>query len=194
MYKIKLNIATTSIKYVRFPDVNHLSLDEFLKLEANYQEPDPHQKEHENILEDENNLPNTNKNKILSKQKLINNMERYTLVDCREEKEFLVSHIPNSLLIGDFEKLIESEEYRKKLPNILIFYCSIGYRSSIFSRKHKNLGSDTRFEVYNLHGGIFEYANNCHAVVDCKNKLMDKVHGYDQIWSSMLKPEYVYLD
>ena len=129
-------------------------------------------------------------NKLLSKQKLLSNADRYTLVDCREEKEFLVSHIPDSLFLADFEKLLEGQAYRDKLPETTIFYCSIGYRSSLVAQRYKHL---TKF-VYNLHGGIFEYANNCHAVVDCKNKLQDRVHGYDSTWSQLLKPELLFLD
>lgn len=410
MYKVKLAAATFSIRYIKFPNVNHMTLDEFLKLDTDYVEADENLQIHENLRESyleeiqqqnqtetgkeqatdtetdnedpelifagfdnensqndktpeirykstEDDTASTNSNKsgdsvspgdktacntprtsktsktshtsknsttskssnspkspkntnsnspsprssktsTKSKDQIINGnsyearyvdelkmkSEKYCLVDTRSREEFNVSHIPNSLFIDDFEKLLEKDvKFKENLPNILIFYCSIGYRSSIYAKKYKNLvkeykrvtkieakeseneakstenqpnpasnssenkendrpsknhsentsnsshenqnnsDSDPKFsektpdnsqktkatktsskkveksiktdiiQVYNLDGGIFEYANNNHIVIDSSCKMMDKVHGYDKVWGQLLNPDMLFL-
>ena len=87
----------------------------------------------------------------------------------------------------------ENEDIFTKSDKPVLFYCSIGYRSSLAARlfQQKFPGRD----VYNLDGSIFEYANKDHKL-EAKNQDSDlkKVHGYDEKWCKLLKKEYRYLD
>jgi rhodanese-related sulfurtransferase len=105
------------------------------------------------------------------------------LLDAREYREYEVSHLPNAIYVGynnfSMEKL-------KKVPkdSRLIVYCSIGYRSEKIAEKLISAGFKN---VYNLYGGIFEWANAGNRVVNNFWMQTSKVHAYDQTWGKWLK-------
>jgi rhodanese-related sulfurtransferase len=112
-----------------------------------------------------------------------------TFVDAREKNEFAVSHIKNAVWCGydDFDiNRLKNIDGSKKI----VVYCSVGYRSEKISLKLKKLGFTN---TYNLYGGIFEWKNQGHAVVDQSGNQTEKVHAYDEKWGVWLtKGEKVY--
>jgi rhodanese-related sulfurtransferase len=107
---------------------------------------------------------------------------QYLFLDAREQKEYNVSHLPNTRFIGynGFDiaamKGIEKDKH-------LVIYCSIGKRSEDITRKLKKWGYTN---VQNLYGGIFEWVNSGNTVYDLHNKPTDKVHAYGKIWGRFL--------
>jgi len=110
-------------------------------------------------------------------------------IDSREEREYEVSHIENAKWVGyDQLDLSAVKELPKDTP--LIVYCSVGYRSEKVAEKLKSNGFTN---VKNLYGGIFEWVNQEHAVVDEKNQETKQVHAYSKMWGVWLnKGEKVY--
>lgn len=105
-------------------------------------------------------------------------------LDARETKEYEMSHIQNAIHIGydDFEK----ENVAKIDKNAtVIVYCSVGYRSGKIGKKLREMGFTS---VFNLYGGLFDWANNGNKVytnyVEVKT-----VHPYNKKWGQWLKPE-----
>lgn len=110
-------------------------------------------------------------------------------LDARALEEYQVSHINGALWVGydDFDatrlKAVPKDQK-------LVVYCSVGYRSEKIAEKLIALGYTN---VSNLYGGIFEWVNEGHPVVDMNDKPTDKVHAYNKAWGIWLdKGEKVY--
>jgi rhodanese-related sulfurtransferase len=104
------------------------------------------------------------------------------LLDAREAKEYNISHIKGALKIGyDNFNLVSVKDLDKSKP--VYVYCSIGYRSEKIGEKLQKAGFK---KVYNLYGGIFNWANSGYVLVDDKGKSTKKVHGYNYDWSKWL--------
>jgi 3-mercaptopyruvate sulfurtransferase SseA len=63
-------------------------------------------------------------------------------------------------------------------------YCSVGYRSEKVSEQLRQAGYQT---VYNLYGGIFEWKNQGHPVVNAEGEPTERVHAYNRSWGVWLK-------
>jgi len=119
---------------------------------------------------------------VIGVEELAESLDKYTVLDAREKKEYDVSHLPTSTYLGykDFNKeLLEGLDKSKPI----VLYCSVGYRSDKMGKKLKNLGFQ---EVYNLYGSIFEWANTGHELMDAQNESTKKVHTYNEKWSQWL--------
>mgnify|MGYP000471538617 CR=1 FL=1 len=77
------------------------------------------------------------------------------ILDAREKKEYEVSHIKNARLVGYDNFKLETVKDIPKDAKVYV-YCSIGYRSEKIGEK---LQKDGFQKVYNLYGGIFNWAN-----------------------------------
>ena len=101
------------------------------------------------------------------------------LLDARPSEEYDVSHIAGARRVGygDFDL-----SRVKDLPKdtAIVVYCSVGYRSEKVTEKLMKAGFTN---VKNLYGGIFEWVNTDHAVVDDSGKRTDRVHAYNKSWS-----------
>lgn len=110
-------------------------------------------------------------------------------LDAREHKEYAVSHIPEAIWIGydDFSlSRVDSIDHSQPI----IIYCSVGYRSEVITGKLKKAGFTN---VQNLYGGIFEWVNEGHQVVDDQGTETTRVHAYSKKWGVWLnKGEKVY--
>lgn len=109
----------------------------------------------------------------------------FVLLDARELKEYKVSHIKNAIHVGydhfDLEKT--TSKLADKNATIVV-YCSIGIRSENIAEKLQKAGYKN---IFNLFGGIFEWKNKLHIVVDSLNNPTEKVHTYSKEWSTWLK-------
>lgn len=123
---------------------------------------------------------------IQSKQAnlLLQKGENVVFLDAREMEEYKVSHIKNSLWVGYDNFSLKTV---KQLPKsqVIIVYCSVGYRSGKIGAQLREAGFTS---VFNLYGGIFDWANNGFAIYSEQEKT-NKVHPYNSKWGKWLKPE-----
>ena len=102
--------------------------------------------------------------------------------DARALEEYQVSHIEEAVWVGydDFD-LKRLEAIPKE--DTVIVYCSIGYRSEKVAEQLEAAGYR---HVWNLYGGIFEWKNQDHEVLDSEGKVSEKVHAFDKNWGRWL--------
>ena len=116
---------------------------------------------------------------------------RYLLFDTRAEDEYRVSHIASAEHVSpEMSADAFMAKYGDRLAGKrLVFYCSVGYRSSIFAERvlerARAAGADS---VSNLRGGIFRWYIEGNPVVDEKG-VTDEVHPYDKVWGALLAPK-----
>jgi rhodanese-related sulfurtransferase len=123
--------------------------------------------------------------------KISKNINQIIILDAREKAEFEISHIPSSKYIGykDFDSNHEMLQKLNRNTEIIV-YCSIGIRSEKIAEKLNRLGFKN---LKNLYGGIFEWKNKGHRVVDVSGNSTEIVHAYSKKWSKLLhsgKPVY----
>ena len=116
---------------------------------------------------------------VISVKELYQSRTDYLLLDAREHEEYILSHLPQAILIGyknpDFSVV---KELPKETP--IVIYCSIGYRSEKIGSKLSKLGFT---QVKNLYGSIFEWVNQGYPVVNDQGIYTEKIHGYNKKWS-----------
>lgn len=115
----------------------------------------------------------------------------FILLDTREIKEYVVSHLKDARYVGynNFNINDISEKVKDKNSKIVV-YCSVGIRSEDIGEKLKNAGFNN---VFNLYGGIFKWKNKGLKVYDINGKETEKVHTFSAYWSKWLtKGEKVY--
>ncbi len=102
-------------------------------------------------------------------------------LDARTHEEFEVSHLPQAVYVGytDFDparlETLDKEQ-------VLVVYCSVGYRSERITQRLLQLGY---MKVFNLYGGIFEWVNRGYPVVQ-QGKPTQLVHTFDKTWKPWL--------
>lgn len=101
------------------------------------------------------------------------------LLDARPAEEYDVSHIPKARRVGydDFD-LAKVKDLPK--DTAIVVYCSVGYRSGKITDQLVKAGFTN---VRNLYGGIFEWVNTGHVVVDDSGERTDRIHTYNKNWS-----------
>ena len=104
------------------------------------------------------------------------------LVDVRSEREFAVSHLAGAIRAVTMETILEAAEQRG--ARNIVLYCSVGFRSAILASRLKGRG---RYEVANLEGSIFAWANEGRPVF-CGLKQVKLVHPHSNRWAGLLKP------
>ena len=108
--------------------------------------------------------------------------ENVILLDAREHEEFEVSHLEGAHFVGYNNFTIDSVLSFNRNAQILV-YCSVGYRSEKIAYKLKSEGFKN---VSNLYGGIFEWVNQGHPIVDSAGKHTKRIHGYTKAWGIWL--------
>lgn len=110
-------------------------------------------------------------------------------LDIREVEEYTVSHLENAIRIDpdisadEFEKQFADKFSGKKL----IFYCSVGVRSSeLIDRLESVLARMDQTQAVNLEGGIFDWHNRRGQLYN-ENTKTDNVHPYSEFWSRLLE-------
>ena len=84
----------------------------------------------------------------LTARELLNGGQKLVFIDTRRAEEINVSALPGAISQDDY--LASPETYRDHQK---IAYCTIGYRSGIFSRDMSRRGET----IYNLRGGILAW-------------------------------------
>ena len=110
--------------------------------------------------------------------------KNHIILDTREKQEFDVSRIPGAIWVGDEE--FNEDHFRsriKQLDTSIIVYCSVGVRSEDFGEQLIDAGYT---DVKNLYGGIFQWKNTGHIVVDSTGAATENVHAYSKYWGKLL--------
>jgi rhodanese-related sulfurtransferase len=110
-------------------------------------------------------------------------------LDARAYEEYRVSHVPGAQWIG-YESFDRSRVSDLDRSQPVLIYCSVGYRSGKIAAQLQKMGFS---EVYNLYGGLFEWANQGYPLVNPQQQPTDTVHGYSRTWGVWVKKgEVVY--
>lgn len=103
------------------------------------------------------------------------------IFDVREQSEFDVSHLTGAIRIAPDIAVDDFIASYREITNgkTLVFYCSVGRRSSeLASRVQNELLKTGATEIYNLEGGIFRWHNDSRALVSAQ-QASDFVHPYN---------------
>ena len=125
----------------------------------------------------ENNVP------VYDVKSAFSECDDFLFLDARELEEYETSHIPNAKFV-DYDKFDIADIPPVPKDKKVIVYCSVGYRSERIGEKLQEAGYDN---VFNLYGGIFEWVNQDHEVIDGAGKPTETVHTYNQNWSQWLR-------
>ncbi len=104
------------------------------------------------------------------------------ILDTRKPEEYQVSHLPGAHFL-DYNNYKNANLDTLPKGGIIVVYCSVGYRSEKVGEYLLKKGYPT---VYNIHGGIFQWKNTGHTVVDEKGHPTERVHTYNRNWSKFL--------
>ena len=108
--------------------------------------------------------------------------EAVLLLDTRAPAEFNVSHLAGAQLV-DFAhyQALDLADVPRTRP--VVVYCSVGARSEKVGERLRALGF---INVRNLYGGLFEWMNEGHPVVNAQGPT-HQVHPYSALWGVWLK-------
>ena len=104
------------------------------------------------------------------------------LLDIRSAREFEVSHLEGARFI-DYDEFDSDDVKEIPMDAEIVVYCAVGYRSERVGEKLQELGFQN---VRNLYGGIFDWKNNNHTVVNEQGVETDSVHTYNKNWAQWL--------
>lgn len=111
------------------------------------------------------------------------------IFDIRESGEYSVSHIEGAVLVSPQISAYEFlSQYRHKAKaKTVVFYCSVGQRSSILADKvQEELKLSGSGPIYNLEGGLFKWHNESLPLVTSSAKPTDYIHPYNYFWGRMV--------
>ena len=115
--------------------------------------------------------------------KRVRSEDHLLILDARKSEEFAVSHIFGAVRVDPDAPKFNSLLLPKDRD--IVVYCSVGYRSAKIASELQKLGYE---RVFNLLGGIFQWANRGQPVFQGKTAAT-KVHGYNKKWGRLLKKE-----
>ena len=104
------------------------------------------------------------------------------LLDVRTPAEFRVSHLAGAHFV-DFDSLATAQFAGLDRTQPVVVYCSVGYRSERLGERLHALGFR---RVRNLYGGLFEWVNEGHPVVNAAGATA-AVHPYSAFWGTWLR-------
>lgn len=112
----------------------------------------------------------------------IKDLSQYQVLDAREKHEFQVSHLDQANWVGyETFSLAQVAELDKQKP--VLIYCTVGARSQDIGQQLIDAGFA---QVYNLYGGIIQWANEELPLYKEKSPT-NEVHTYSQLWGIWLK-------
>ena len=113
--------------------------------------------------------------------------------DVRAREEYAVSRLKGAIRVDpDIGRTAFLDRYGAKTTNrLVIFYCSVGVRSSRLAERVQNkLRQRGALSVRNLEGGIFNWHNEFRALAS-KRGATRYVHPYDDRWGQLLKRRHL---
>ncbi|MGB3756685.1 MAG: rhodanese-like domain-containing protein [Rivularia sp. (in: cyanobacteria)] len=107
------------------------------------------------------------------------------ILDARSQEEYALSHIKSAQWIEPSNSAIAAIS-GVPLNTPIVVYCSVGYRSAKVAQQLSSAGYQN---VFNLSGGIFQWANQGKLIFTDKHQV-ETVHPYNSIWGKLLKSKY----
>ena len=104
------------------------------------------------------------------------------LLDARTPAEFRVSHLAGARFVN-FDSVRTAQFAGLDRDRPVVVYCSVGLRSERLGERLHALGFR---HVRNLYGGLFEWVNEGHPVVNATGATTN-VHPYSAFWGSWLR-------
>lgn len=86
-------------------------------------------------------------------KEIIDTEKDYVILDVRTQEEFDEKHIPNAVLIPDYEIAEKAEEILKDKNQLILVYCRSGRRSKLAAEELVKLGYTNIREF----GGIIDW-------------------------------------
>lgn len=120
----------------------------------------------------------------LSTTELARRLDRHEpvlLIDSRAHEEYLVSHLPGAVW-AESPAQLRSSVRAVPATELIVIYCSVGVRSSKAAAMLMRDGGHT---VANLHGSIFQWANEGRAL-EADGRAAAHVHPYNRAWGQLL--------
>lgn len=124
------------------------------------------------------------------------NDDTILVLDVRGEPEHKISKLHATAIRFDDGSGSLDEIQRlmhEKNKNTVVCYCSIGYRSSKLAQRIVDSGQFDSIGVYNLQGGLFQWANDKRELVcvDAEGNVIkaEGAHPYNATFGQMLAPE-----
>lgn len=111
------------------------------------------------------------------------------IFDVRDEKEFAVSHIDGAIQV---DPNIKPEAFTalhgdKLAGKTVIFYCSVGRRSSALAERVSGyLPATGAAGAYNLVGGLFQWRNESRPLMTTDGTPTDAIHPYNNHWGRLI--------
>jgi rhodanese-related sulfurtransferase len=106
------------------------------------------------------------------------------VLDARSEVEYAFSHLQSSVHIDPVMPDLELLTVSRDTP--IVVYCSIGYRSAKVAQQLQQVGF---FHVFNLSGGIFQWANEERPIFRDEHQTQ-VVHPYNAMWGKLLNAKH----
>lgn len=106
------------------------------------------------------------------------------LIDVRTREEYEVSHLPGAIW-AETPDQIASALREASDRRAVVFYCSVGVRSSRAAAKLVRSG---RANIFNLQGSIFKWANEGRSLI-ANDRAVHVVHPFNERWGVLLNPE-----
>lgn len=112
----------------------------------------------------------------------------YILFDVRTAEEFATSHLKNAVRIDpEMENDVFEAGYSAMVAEKrVVFYCSVGKRSSISLERYVEFLDSTAASASNLRGGIFRWYNSGYPLTS-ENGKTDQIHPYNAYWGQLLR-------
>ncbi|MBG8553698.1 rhodanese-like domain-containing protein [Hymenobacter guriensis] len=108
--------------------------------------------------------------------------EGVLLLDTRGAAEYRVSHLPGARFV-EFNTFRETDLSAVPRTRPVVVYCSVGARSEQVGAWLREQGFR---DVRNLYGGLFQWVNDGHEVVNAQGPT-NQVHPYSVVWRPWLK-------
>jgi rhodanese-related sulfurtransferase len=114
-------------------------------------------------------------------------VKRVVIFDVREVGEFDMSHLKGAVRV---DPDVGPDAFLKQHGELLkdrtaVFYCSVGYRSSLLVERLVDATGDST-NLVNLRGGIFKWYNEGLAVYDSAG-VTDEIHPFSAVWGRLLE-------
>ncbi|MEM7281011.1 MAG: rhodanese-like domain-containing protein [Pseudomonadota bacterium] len=110
------------------------------------------------------------------------------LFDVRNQAEFKISHLASATRVSPS---ISPQSFLKSFGGELegktvVFYCSVGERSSKLAQALLDMDDPIPFDVVNLEGGIFQWHNENRPVIDAGGTTQS-IHPFNRSWGRLLE-------
>lgn len=110
------------------------------------------------------------------------------IFDVREEDEYAVSRIAGAQRVdpGMLEWQFARDHGDELAGKAVVFYCSVGVRSSKLASRVADVLRGRARGIYNLEGGVFRWHNEGRGLIDVEGGT-DRVHPYDAYWGKLVE-------